>query len=376
VNEKSFFEEPLEQSRFKSEITSKYFWAWAQVIMGAQDKNKRGTIGKIAYIDLFAGPGRYADGSKSTPLLVLEKAISDQKIRNRLVTYFNDINPEHATSLEEEIRKIEGYSKLKYKPTISNKIVGDEIAAEFEQYKLVPTLLFIDPWGYKGLSIRLVNSVLKDWGCDCIFFFNYNRINMGLNNPCVIEHMNALFGEERANSLRIQLIPLLPHERELIIVEELSRALKEARGEYVLPFRFRNERGTRTTHHLIFISKNFKGYEIMKGIMAKESSSSNNGIASFEYNPASEKYPTLFPLTRTLDDLESILINEFAGQALTMREIYEQHNVGTPFTASNYKEVLKRLESKGLISADPPANNRPKDSFANRVRVRFQEVKS
>ena len=344
--------------------------------MGAQDKNKRGTIGKIAYIDLFAGPGRYADGSKSTPLLVLEKAISDQKIRNRLVTYFNDINPEHATSLEEEIRKIEGYSKLKYKPTISNKIVGDEIAAEFEQYKLVPTLLFIDPWGYKGLSIRLVNSVLKDWGCDCIFFFNYNRINMGLNNPCVIEHMNALFGEERANSLRIQLIPLLPHERELIIVEELSRALKEARGEYVLPFRFRNERGTRTTHHLIFISKNFKGYEIMKGIMAKESSSSNNGIASFEYNPASEKYPTLFPLTRTLDDLESILINEFAGQALTMREIYEQHNVGTPFTASNYKEVLKRLESKGLISADPPANNRPKDSFANRVRVRFQEVKS
>ena len=61
----------------------------------------------------------------------------------------------------------------------------------------MPTFFFVDPWGYKGLSLRLINSVLKDWGCDCVFFFNYNRINMGLGNDAVEKHMDALFGKER-----------------------------------------------------------------------------------------------------------------------------------------------------------------------------------
>lgn len=68
-----FFEESKEQSFVKSAIVSKYFWAWAKVIMS---QVKRGGK-KIAYVDLFAGPGRHKDGTKSTPLLVLEQAIAD-----------------------------------------------------------------------------------------------------------------------------------------------------------------------------------------------------------------------------------------------------------------------------------------------------------
>lgn len=52
-----------------------------------------------------------------------------------------------------------------------------------------------DPFGYKGLSWALIRSVIKDWGSDCVFFFNYSRINAGINNPIVNEHMEALFWE-------------------------------------------------------------------------------------------------------------------------------------------------------------------------------------
>ena len=62
----------------------------------------------------------------------------------------------------------------------------------------MPILAFIDPWGYKGLTLRLVDAFLKDWGCDCLFFFNYGRINAGLSNPMVHAHMAALFGEHQA----------------------------------------------------------------------------------------------------------------------------------------------------------------------------------
>ena len=70
--------------------------------------------------------------------------------------------------------------------------VGEKIAEIFKQMDTIPALFFVDPWGYKGLSLRLISSFLGSWGCDCIFFFNYNRINMGINNQAVKEHMDAL----------------------------------------------------------------------------------------------------------------------------------------------------------------------------------------
>ncbi len=135
---------------------------------------------------------------------------------------------------------------LKYRPQILNHEVGDNVVKTFQQHRLVPTLFFVDPWGYKGLSLQLIKSVVKDWGCDCIFFFNYNRINMGLNNDAVKEHMNALFGQVRAYQVREKLNKLSPQERELSVVEAICEALKEMGGQYVLPLRFRHEIGNRT----------------------------------------------------------------------------------------------------------------------------------
>ena len=334
-------------------------------MMGTQNRYNREN--RIAYIDLFAGPGRYSDGTNSTPLLVLEKAIQDQELRERLVTIFNDKEEDNADSLRRVINELPGVESLRHRPQVSANEVGEKIVKRFEEMKLVPSLLFVDPWGYKGLSLRLVNSVVKDWGCDCIFFFNYNRINMGMHNEAVREHLNALFGETRANELRAKLDRLSPDERELTIVEELCQAIRDSGPKYVLPFRFKSERGKRTTHHLIFVSKHHKGYEKMKDIMAKESSDAPQGVATFEYNPASVRQPFLFEYSRPLDDLGDMLLDEYAGQTIKMSSIYEQHNVNRPFTKSNYKQALIRLEDQGKIIATAHKTN----TFADRVLVTF-----
>jgi len=361
----SFFDESTLQSQVKSTIVAKYFDAWSKVMMGTQDRYNRGN--KIAYIDVFAGPGRYSDGTNSTPLLVLEKAIQDQRLRLRLVTIFNDKDEHKTDSLREAINELPDIGTLKYSPQVLTQEVGEKIVKRFEEMRLVPTLFFVDPWGYKGLSLRLVNSVVKDWGCDCIFFFNYNRINMGLHNEAVREHLNALFEEERAEDLRARLGPLSPEERELTIIEELCQAIRDSGPEYVLPFRFKDAGGNRTKHHLIFVSKSHKGYEIMKEIMAKESSDAPQGVASFEYNPASIRQPFLFELSRPLDDLGEMLVEEFAGQTLKMIDIYRQHNVNRPYIKKNYKDVLQRLEDCGKITVPKHRKN----SFADRLIVDF-----
>lgn len=368
MSNNSFFDETTEQSKVKASIVSKYFWAWAKVIIPTAKTHSN----KIAYIDLFAGPGRYKDGTKSTPLLILEKAIQDSDMSKMLVTMFNDKDEDNSQSLEKAIKELPGIENLQYFPKMYNQEVGVEIVNMFEQVKLIPTLFFVDPWGYKGLSLRLVNSVLKNWGCDCIFFFNYNRINMGLGNTIVNEPLDALFGEERAGKLRTKLISLKPHQRELTIVEEICEALKEG-GRYVLPFCFKNDNGTRTSHHLIFVSKHFRGYEIMKKIMFNESSKENQGVASFEYNPADSQQlqPMLFELSKPLDELEGMLLDDFAGRTFTMREIYERHNIGKRYIDKNYKTVLLKLETEGKIITNPPARQRRKNTFGDDVQVTF-----
>ena len=345
-----FFDETKEQSVIKAKIVSDYFWAWAKVIIPT---TKRMGTNRIAYIDLFAGPGRYKDGTKSTPLLVLEKAICEPDMNEMLVTIFNDKNQDNSYSLDEAIKALPGIEALKHQPKVRNHDVGQEIVAMFSQMRLVPTLFFVDPWGYKGLTLQLINSVLKDWGCDAIIFFNYNRISMGLSNPAVQEHMNSLFTETRANDLRQRLNLYSPPERELAIVEEIANALREMSAKYVLPFCFKNERGTRTSHHLIFITKNFRGYDIMKDIMARQSSAADQGVPSFIYSPADKKFPLLFELTHPLDDLENMLLKTFSRRTLPLKTLYEEHSAGKNYILKNYKDALRKLEYEDKISIEP-----------------------
>ncbi|MCE9525680.1 MAG: three-Cys-motif partner protein TcmP [Planctomycetales bacterium] len=371
---KVFFNEQAEQSQVKTAIVTKYFGHWAKVITGYLKGQKKDT--RIAYIDLFAGPGRYEDGTKSTPLLILEQAIADPLMRDSLVTIFNDKDEDNSNRLQTAINALPGIETLKIAPQVNRQEVGEEIVKMFESMKLIPTLFFVDPWGYKGLSLRLINSVLKNWACECIFFFNYNRINAGLSNEFVREHMEALFGS-RAAELAVILEPLSPDQRELTIIEEICKALVAMGGKYVLPFCFKNEKGTRTSHHLIFVSKDPLGYEIMKTVMANASTTVEQGVASFDYNPADNRQPLLFELARPLDDLEEMLLETFAGKTLTLEQIYQQHNYGRRYIRKNYKEVLSKMEIAGKIVADPPKEKRRKlkgeVTFADHVKVTFKE---
>jgi len=349
MDKQEFFAEPAEQSKIKAQIVSKYFGAWSQVMLNFLRKQNPQGDQRIAYIDLMAGKGRYDDGTPSTPLLVLERAIADEDLRTSLSAIFNDKTPATAIALQEAISSLPGIETLRYKPQVFNTEVGDELASIFEGRKFVPTLCFIDPWGYKGLSQRLLSSILKDWGSECIFFFNFNRINPGLSNPSSDQHMSALFGEERATRLRETLGKCCSSEREITVLEELCQSLKEIGGSFVLPFCFKDEHGSRTSHHIVFVSKHERGYEIMKDIMAKYSTDVDQGVPSFAYNPATARQPFLFELSRPLEKLGDLLLEDFGGETLSIDDLYKRHNVGRPYIRHNYKDAIAVLLQSGKV---------------------------
>jgi three-Cys-motif partner protein len=320
---------------------------------------KRGIrIDRLAYIDLFAGPGRYKSGAKSTPLMVLERAVSDPFLAKLLLSIFNDGDGENASSLKSEIAALSGVSNLRYPPRVFCSEVGADAELMFRAADGCPAFSFIDPFGYKGLSRGMIRRVVQDWGCDCVFFFNYSRINAGINNDAVRKHMDALFGHSRIERMREVIRDFSPSEREAFILEELAQSLRELGAKFMLPFRFRRADGSRTSHALIFVTKHQLGYKIMKGIMAAESSTEDEGVPSFEYSPADARCPLLFSLARPLEGLANELVDRFAGQRMRVEDVISRHHVGTPFVDKNYKAALSRLEIEGVVEIDPPAEKR------------------
>jgi hypothetical protein len=155
-----------------------------------------------------------------------------------------------------------------------------------------------------------------------------------------------------------------------MVVEKISEALRDMGGNYTLPFNFKNSDGSRTSHYLIFVSKHVRGYEIMKDIMAKESSQMNQGVATFSYCPADEDMPMLLELSQPLEELKRQILEYFRGRSVRMDQVYHEHHVGRPYIKSNYKNALLDLENQGYIITDPPAEKRRKNTIADHVTVK------
>ena len=372
---RDFFESRTHRSEVKTEIVRRYFGAWAGVMV--RNVQRRGQA-KIGYADLFAGKGRYLDGSKSTPILILESALKDNRVREMLVSIFNDEIRENAEALAKEIQNIPGIESLAHQPRVMNGKIDDSLADKFEQISTIPTLYFLDPWGYKGLSLRLIKAVLKSPGCDCIFFFNYGRINAALSNSEMKQNMDSFFGAERADKLRARLVGKAPKQREELIITELKIALKELGGTYSVDYFFKDASGRRTSYFLILTSKVPLAERIMKEIMAKESSMDEKGFALFGYTPLDQREAqrSLFD-TDPLDQLGSILLAEFSGKRLKVGDIYRIHSIGKRFTLRNYKDAIKKLEADGKVQANPPADKRMrsgKPTLSDEVVILFVSV--
>lgn len=142
--------------------------------------------------------------------------------------------------------------------------------------------------------------------------------------------------------------------------------------KYVLPFAFKNESGNRTTHYLIFVSKDIKGYSIMTEIMGKCSSCYPQGVPSFEYNPALLSIPLLIHPEDPLKTLKRDLRKDFQGQTITMEKVYEIHQIHVrPYLKRNYKKALLELEEESLIITNRAQRKTRAGKFPDDIVITF-----
>jgi three-Cys-motif partner protein len=233
IKVKDFFKEPRTQSEVKSKILNEYFKAWAAILLIGQTKIP---VENLLYVDLYAGQGSYDNEEPSTPVKVLTSIADNTIFNQKIKTFFNDAEPKIVAKLEQNIRLLPFYENLKHKPVILNKEANKELLNELlSKERKPPSLTFIDPLGYKGVSAKLCQLAVRNWGSDLFMLFNINRIRPGIKNTTVEHLMRELF-PEKFDAILEEFDHLNKKEREDFILDQFMAHFKE-KGYRALKFK-------------------------------------------------------------------------------------------------------------------------------------------
>jgi three-Cys-motif partner protein len=345
-----FFKHQTSLSRTKAEIVAKFVDAWANALLGFQQR--RGFVQDVAYVDLFCGPGQYLDGSESTPLLVLRKLGTRARTRDCVRTFFSDETVRFTEHLQQHVSSLDPDVQMKHTPFIQAAQASTELISSLNLSRDTPQCFFLDQFGYADVPPTMITEIFRARMCDCIFFFKTSRVLAALTNPKARGLMENIFGAERAAALAsLRRSNRTLQEIEDEVLEALRLAMKSAGATMFQQFPFRSRSGLKAKHHLIYLGKHPRGLEIAKDIMARESSFHEDGVPIMGFEPGARQ-PGLFD-SSPIDDLSLALQERFAGRTISVAEIYTTHNPGTRYILPNYQEALRRLEEQGVVTTNP-----------------------
>ncbi len=253
------------------------------------------------------------------------------------------------------------YKRLKHKPSINLEKVNDNLIEQLPINKR--TFTFIDPYGYQGISLGLLNAVINKWGNDCVFYFTTSGIKRNVYKDDQRDSLISIFGAEGFEKTReVVKSSKRPAEKDLYILDVLRNQLKMKYNLYFLPFGIEFEKRRASNYYLVFLSKDRRGFALMKDIMAKESLKTD-GIPLFLYRGVKSniKAQTELYLGDQLEKLKNMLKKDFNGKSIRVGVLIDQcHELRYIYIEKNIKRALLELEIKELIKVDVSYKKRPK----------------
>lgn len=339
--ERFFGNAPTPASCAKTKVLVDSFMGWASVMLNANPI-------ALWYIDLYCGRGTYKQGGAwATPLELFDKVSRHPRLSGVLKMLFNDGREASVFELRDSLMAHPGFGSMRFKPRFNvGEVNGDMVAELRTRRPRTPTYAFIDPFGYKGLTQHLIHEVLQEYGCDVMFFFSYHVIKRVLKNPNdrMRSHLDALLGAQRVSRLREMLIDRVPEPQlERATLDALADSMRAVDGQTVLSFAFRRSTG-HASHHLAFVSKHPKGFEVAKEAMARNSSWwYDDNIPSLEYCQPGFENALLRVDPPTIPKLMRFLVERCGGRLVSVEDAYAAVLYDTPYYKPNVRDAIVRL---------------------------------
>lgn len=351
----SFFEHQSKSSYIKAKIVSSYFPQYCRILLKNPQKELR-------YIDLFSGPGIYEDGHESTPIMIGEECYKDQRLRNLVKMQFNDKNFKNI--LENNFLARFPKGTFRYEPFFADRTIGESESVERYLQKNTmengknssPALLFFDPFGYKGIKTQVLAEFMKNWGNEIFLFLNTKRINPAMDNELFMQYIKDMFPLSYKEVRLGKLEQFSVLSRLSYIVDMLGREfnLLLKKKVFYTAFQFQEEDVRTTSHFILHLTKNAKGYELVKTIYNDFANVGTvfDGIHTYTFDPKSLEMPNASLFDDTADNIEQLaadLYKKYKGNHIDALTLFKNDQVNTNYCLSHYTKALRKLVGDGKI---------------------------
>ena len=345
-------------SRVKASIVSEYFPKFCNIIINKHKPKE------LRYIDLFAGPGKYEDGNASTPLLVARNCLKNSFLQQHVRFMFNDNT--YKEQLEANFLAEFPNGTFTINPFFANRTVGEcESITKFltrnthrGRCNEAPALLFIDPFGYKGIETNVLAQFLQNWGNEIFLFINTKRIHPALENEKFEPLMRDLFPTTYEKIKSDRKFKQSVSERLQLIIDNLGAEYQKILGKrvYYTAFRFQEEDADTTSHYILHLTKGERGFDLIKTIYNDFANVGTifDGINTYTFdvkkinNPISE----LFDMgEQNIDNLKQDIYALYRGKKISAFDLFEEHQITGNYCRSHYAKALRKLVSEGLLEA-------------------------
>lgn len=358
MKDNNFFEKQTPSSKIKASIISEYFPSYCNIITKIHKPKE------IRYIDLFAGPGIYEDGNPSTPILIARGCNKSDFLRQNVRMYFND--NEYKEALEHNFYKEFPKGTFAHEPFFADRTVGE--AGKITDFLCkstmnnnkndYPSLLFIDPFGYKGIETTVLSQFLSYWGNEIFLFVNTKRIHPALENDKFEPLMKDLFPstleQMRQNRKYTSSVP----ERLQLIIDSLGQEYETILKNkvYYTAFKFQEEDSEATSHYILHFTKGKKGFDLIKTIYNDFANVGTifDGINTYTFDAKkidSHDIELFDTDSENIDKLKNELFEIYTTKEISAHNLYEEHHPRCLYSRSHYTLALRRLVDEGKLTA-------------------------
>ncbi len=285
-------------------------------------------------------------------------ALLSEKVRLLL----NDKN--YSAELEKNFQERYDTGAFKLKPRFGSEIVGESEAIKNYLNKTTrgrnqtPTLLFFDPWGYKGIDTLMLSKFLTNWGNEIFLFVNVKRIHAATENEKFDLLMNELFPTTIDKIRKDRKYKASVNERIKLIMDSLTEEFRKAINTklYSSAFRFQEEDSNATSHFVVHFTKHDRGFELIKEIYQSYDNIGavleNDNVYTFDAKQLNGPVNSMFDFGElNIINLSNQLLKTYKGKKLTARRLFDEHHFTTAYAHTHYAKALRRLQQSGELKS-------------------------
>ena len=338
-----------DQTQGKHLILEAYLQGWFPILGNSNSR--------ILFIDGFAGPGEYRDGGIGSPIVALE-CIRLHRRAGRLanteaVCLFIEQDNARVAHLRALLAKRDDHeqTKILIREGTFEDNVGELLDYLDEQKRrLAPAFVMIDPFGVKGIPMRLVERILANRRSECFISFMDEPMRRWHDHPAFERPLTELFGTAEWK----QCLTMPTWEQKRNFLHALyNQQLKSHGAQYVVQCQLWN--GNRHIYTVYFATGHEKGCDLMKQAIWKAVPD-----GSFQFRGYNQHQPVLFSPEVDTSLLATQLQEKF-GDAPTAVETIEQFVMSdeTVFHTGHLRQkTLQPLEKQGRIVVNRPSGGR------------------